>query len=153
MASTTTTTIMALQELLALHTSRSQAYDTFSRQTTDLAYKPLFEKAALNSDASIKGLLIELSSYGDAAQSQVDHQQHFLHFWSMLLQALTDKQEGEIKQAGLLTSLVAAEEASLKKYTELLTQVSDMPQSVTSLLSRQKEQLQKQHSEVNTLLS
>jgi vacuolar-type H+-ATPase subunit I/STV1 len=144
---------MALQELLALHTSRSEAYDTFSRQTTDLAHKQLFEKAALNSHASIKDLLTELSSYGDAAQSQVDHQQHFLHLWSMLVQALTDKQEGEIKQSSLLISLVAAEEALLKKYTELLTQVSDMPESVTSLLTRQKEQLEKQHSEVNTLLS
>jgi hypothetical protein len=153
MASTTKTTIMALQELLALHTSRSEAYDTFSRQTTDLAHKQLFEKATLTSQTSIKDLLTELSSYGDATQSQVDHQQHFLHLWSMLAQALTDKQEGEIKQASLLTSLVAAEEASLKNYSELLTQVSDMPQSVSSLLTKQKEQLQKQYSQVTILVS
>ena len=125
-----------VQELIAIHTTRMEAYKRIKEKVDDAGFTNSLNKCIEQSDRYSKELLDELSEFGDAVAAEVDQDVAFNNVWKNAL-----KDFDGMDPAGLRSLFDAMEESLKKTYR----QYNDIGVELTVRL---KESLDKQSGEI-----
>lgn len=120
-----------VQELIAIHTTRKEAVEKLQ-----LPEGAQSQKAARQSDEFIAALMSELSNFGDAVQSEAGRENDYQTTYKKILPEIDNMTPQQHQQAfGEL-------EAKLKEvYDRLMETKDELPESLQTILTQQKEQL------------
>ncbi len=125
-----------IQELLAIHTTRRDAYSKIKQETNDEQLKNKLNAAIVQSEQFIEELMSELSQFGDAVSGDVDRDNIFINTWKNSIDTVEtmDKEE--------LTNIVQNMEDSLQRYyKEFIDLPLEFSESMKEMLQRQANEL------------
>lgn len=118
-----------LQELIAIHTTRIEV----GNRLESSAGAPILNALKNQSTHFITELMNELSNYGDAVTSTTERDNEYQEIWTKSLSRLNSLSTNDSK--GILNKM---EENLIKIYSEILEDISALPESVLKIVSKQK---------------
>jgi|GEM_PF-4178984 len=130
----TKTAITLLQELLGAHATRIAGYKHLNEQSP-ASDKEQFTQRIEQSNQYVAQLMEELAAYGDASQSEVNHNTPLNKQWTAMNDEAADKK-----------ALANAEKALIDQYQQGLEEVTHMPDSLREILEKQQNTLRNQIS-------
>ena len=118
-----------VQELIAIHTTRIEA----SNRLESSIGAPTLNTLKNQSTHFISELMNELSNYGDAVTSATERDNEYQEIWTKSLSQLNSLSTN--KSEGILNKM----EENLKKiYSEILEDISALPEFALKIVSKQK---------------
>lgn len=129
----TKTPVEIVQELIAIHTTRKEAVEKLKLSATEGTRA---KTATGQSDQFIAALMNELSTFGDAVQSEAGRENDYQTTYKNMLAEIDTMSPQQQEQA-----FQELEEKLKAVYQTLLETKADLPESLQTLLAEQKEQL------------
>lgn len=129
---TTKTPIETTQELIAIHTTRMEIVEKYSRKTFSPDAKTRMALAGQQSEKYTKELMIELSKFGDGVMSSVDNQNEYQVIYKNVLGKINTMTIQEAQQ-----TFQSLETALKNIYQAILKTQTDLPVSLREILSKQ----------------
>jgi hypothetical protein len=125
-----------IQELIAIHTTRKEAYSRMKDKTNDQQFNDKLSKALEQSGKASAALLNELSEFGDGVSGAVDLDIEFNNIWKNALNNFDSITTPE------LVSLYNNMEASLQRaYRHYIENGVELTDPLKDLLRRQSQMI------------
>ncbi|MBC8110664.1 MAG: DUF2383 domain-containing protein [Verrucomicrobia bacterium] len=126
-------TPMALQQFIAMHTSRIEGYTKAQEHTQDENLKNLFGNLSQQAEQFQKKLMEELTQYGDATHSNVNKENEFFKIWDKAVSDFADKPAFTAAEVCRFV-----EKTVVETYRITIENTSDLPETThDTLLSQQ----------------
>lgn len=132
------TPVEIVQELIAIHTTRKEAVDKLTTQTSGEELTAKLSASAQQSDQFIAELMDELSNYGDSVQAGVDRQNEYQVRWKETLSNIDGMNTEEYGQA-----FEKLEDSLRQFYAGIKEPGVELPASLQEIVTGQAEALGK----------
>jgi hypothetical protein len=130
-------TPMALQQLIAMHNLRKEAYSKAHEQTQDESLRNTFAHLSQQAEQFLKILMEELTQYGDATLSSVNKDSAFFKIWDKAVSDFTGKPAFLAAEVCRFVEKTVAE-----TYRKVIADTSDLPESSHEILLSQQTLLE-----------
>lgn len=128
----TKTPLEITQELIAIHTTRMEIAEKFSKKALTPDAKTSLALAKQQSEKYTKELMIELSNFGDGVMSSVGNQNEYQVMYKNVLGKIDTMSPQESQQ-----TFQSLETALKNMYQAILKTQTDLPTSLQEILSNQ----------------
>lgn len=129
----TKTPVEIVQELIAIHTTRKEAVAKLKLSESSNAQAATADQ---QSDQFIAALMNELSTFGDAVQSEAGRENDYQTTYKKMLAEIDTMSTQQHEQ-----TFQELEEKLKAVYQTILETKNDLPESLQKILTEQKEQL------------
>ena len=133
------TPVNVVQEIIAIHTNRKEAYQKMVDKTDNGKLKDAMQKYIAQSDRFIAALMNELSGFGDGVAGEVDMENDFNNTWRQHAQSADNFTGTQVSD--LVNTLEQLLPQQYQNYTALN---QEMPEPTRELLKKQQEELVQQ---------
>ncbi|WP_018613802.1 hypothetical protein [Segetibacter koreensis] len=125
-----------VQKLIAIDTTRKEVSERMMKSNAASSMRDKLKLVSAQSQKFVKSLLNELSQFGDAVQSEVNHEDEYHEIWNKSL-ANIDNMEASLLEDNFKRS----ENSLISIYSELLDSYPDLPTTLHELLTDQLKEL------------
>lgn len=125
------------QKVLGLLTTRKEICEKLLPEKRGGGHTKKLEDKLQQSDRFIKQLMNELSNYGDAVSSQVDHDTEYQTQWKKELENMNNAGPQAVENA-----FEDLEKSLQKTYKEILENKDNLPESLKNILEKQLQEME-----------
>ena len=125
-----------VQKLIAIDTTRKEVSERMMKNNAASSMQDKLKLVSAQSEKFVKSLLNELSQFGDAVQSEVNHEDEYHEIWNKLLGNIDNMQASSLED-----TFKRSENSLISIYSEFIDSYPDLPTTLHDLLSDQLKEL------------